>query len=166
MHHFFILMVFLSVNLNKVCPLVMRPHPIFLHVAWRWLPVPAPHWDTPGGAIVCHHVVECFTWNANFQLQQLCPAEWKLREDIPEGNTLGSSCKLPCDCLQFSCDLIHWWIWLTWIFCHSSPVFLRSKQCLRLGRKRKCPVWHHHLKRKVPDCPRPALQHKTKQENA
>ncbi|KAA8579206.1 hypothetical protein FQN60_000028, partial [Etheostoma spectabile] len=40
-----------SVNFDKPRPLCWRPHPVFLHVARRLLPVQPPHWDTPGGAV-------------------------------------------------------------------------------------------------------------------
>lgn len=75
---------FLSVDLNKLRPLRRRPHPIFLHVARRRLPVPAPHRDAPGGAVVRRHVVERLAWNANFQLQKLGPAQRETREDVPD----------------------------------------------------------------------------------
>lgn len=67
-YNFFIAMrlLLLLVNLNKFWPLILRPNPVFHHVAWRGLPVPVPDRDAPGGAIVCHHVVKCFTWDTNF----------------------------------------------------------------------------------------------------
>lgn len=49
-------------------------------------------------------------------------------------------------------------VWLTWIFCHSWPAFRHSRQRLRLGRRRKCPVWCHRSERKVQGCPWPALE--------
>lgn len=74
-----------SVNLYKLHPLCRRPHPIFLHIAgWR-LPVPVLHRDAPGGTVVCHYIVKCFTGNTNFQLQELRPAERKTWEDVSEG---------------------------------------------------------------------------------
>lgn len=72
-----------SVHLDKLCPLCHRPHPVRLHIAWWWFPVPDPQWDVPGGAIVCCHVVKRLTWNTHFQLKKLRPAQREAWKDVP-----------------------------------------------------------------------------------
>uniref|UniRef100_A0A3B4WDN6 Ubiquitin-fold modifier-conjugating enzyme 1 n=1 Tax=Seriola lalandi dorsalis TaxID=1841481 RepID=A0A3B4WDN6_SERLL len=59
-------------------------HELLRYEFRRRLPVPAPHWDTPGGAIIRSNVVKCFARNANFQLKKLRPAEREPGEDVSD----------------------------------------------------------------------------------